>query len=233
MLCDITSRTNEGLVLKAPDHVVRGHFGQDQLSAAPLTTHRSNAIECPSVGGNKDVGPFGAALCCAVDKSVGAVGTVLAFKTYSCSPSLCAATCSSCEWDSLSSGLFGLTTRPIVAVCSISSRFGPTSAVKLVTPVRLPPGRARLGTSPTATGSPPAKNTIGIVVVAAFAASAAGVLLPQQSLSRDDQPVEDRRRRTLGRHRPQRHAMHGSPAPRDASPKDPGGGTYTSCQQRT
>src|SRR5215472_13531811 len=58
---------------------------------------------------------------------------------------------------------------------SSSSRFGPICAVKLVTPVRLPPGRARLATSPIATGSPPTKNTIGIVVVAALAASTAGV----------------------------------------------------------
>ena len=43
--------------------------------------------------------------------------------------------------------------------------------------MRLPPGRARLGTSPTATGSLPTKNTIGIVVVAAFAASAAGYVV--------------------------------------------------------
>src|SRR5262245_12536317 len=37
--------------------------------------------------------------------------------------------------------------------CSSSTRFGPTSAVNDVTPVRLPPGRARLVTSPPATGS--------------------------------------------------------------------------------
>ena len=36
-----------------------------------------------------------------------------------------------------------------------STRFGPTSAVNDVTPVRLLPGRARLATSPGATGSSP------------------------------------------------------------------------------
>ena len=41
----------------------------------------------------------------------------------------------------------------------------------------LPPGRLRLVTSPGAIGSPPIANTIGIVVVAAFAANAAGVPL--------------------------------------------------------
>ena len=39
----------------------------------------------------------------------------------------------------------------------------------------LPPGRARLGTSPVATGSEMAPMTIGIVVVAFLAASDAGV----------------------------------------------------------
>ena len=44
----------------------------------------------------------------------------------------------------------------------------------------LPPGRLRLATRPSATGSPPMVNTIGMVVVAALAAIAAGVA------SRDD-----------------------------------------------
>ena len=42
-------------------------------------------------------------------------------------------------------------------------------------PVRLPPGRARLVTRPPATGSSPTLKTIGIVEVALFAASAAGM----------------------------------------------------------
>jgi hypothetical protein len=57
---------------------------------------------------------------------------------------------------------------------SNSSRFGPTSTAKVVTPVRLPPGRARLATSPIWTGSIPIWKTIGMLAVAAFAASAAG-----------------------------------------------------------
>ena len=59
--------------------------------------------------------------------------------------------------------------------CSSSNRFGPTSTFKLVTPVRLPPGRFTLVTSPTSTGSTAIAKTIGIVAVAAFAASAEGV----------------------------------------------------------
>jgi hypothetical protein len=42
-------------------------------------------------------------------------------------------------------------------------------------PVALPPGRARLDTRPSFTGSSPTPNTIGIVVVAALAALAATV----------------------------------------------------------
>ena len=55
-------------------------------------------------------------------------------------------------------------------------RFATTSTVKKLTPVALPPGRLRLVTSPSCTGSPPAPNTIGIVEVAALAASAAAPL---------------------------------------------------------
>ena len=61
--------------------------------------------------------------------------------------------------------------------CSSSSRFGATSTVNWVTPVTLPPGRFRLATRPSWTGSPPISKTIGMVVVAAFAASAAGVVV--------------------------------------------------------
>jgi hypothetical protein len=42
-------------------------------------------------------------------------------------------------------------------------------------PVALPPGRLRLLTKPAATGSVPTSNTIGMLALAAFAASAAFV----------------------------------------------------------
>src|SRR3954447_15506189 len=45
---------------------------------------------------------------------------------------------------------------------------------ELADPVRLPPGGARLATSPSTTGSPPCLKTIGMVEVVLFAASAAG-----------------------------------------------------------
>ena len=48
----------------------------------------------------------------------------------------------------------------------------PSTPVKKFTPVTLPPGRLRLSTRPSLTGSPPTEKTIGTVVVAAFAASA-------------------------------------------------------------
>jgi len=54
-------------------------------------------------------------------------------------------------------------------------RFDPSSTPNTVTPVRLPPGRLRLVTSLTSTGSNPIMKTIGIVVVVAFAAGAEGL----------------------------------------------------------
>ena len=50
----------------------------------------------------------------------------------------------------------------------------PTSNVNVVVPVRLLPGRFRLATSPSATGSPAMKKTIGIVAVAALSARQKG-----------------------------------------------------------
>jgi hypothetical protein len=52
--------------------------------------------------------------------------------------------------------------------CINSSCFGTTSPPKLTTPVMLPPGRPRLATSPTSTGSTAAENTIGSVATAAL-----------------------------------------------------------------
>jgi hypothetical protein len=61
------------------------------------------------------------------------------------------------------------------AAVSNSRRFPLCPGDKLATPVRFPPGRAKLSTSPAATGSATAVNTIGIWVVARFAACAWGV----------------------------------------------------------
>ena len=72
-------------------------------------------------------------------------------------------------------GVVGFTSRAMtvavgISSCISSSRFGPISTSKMLTPVRLPPGRFRLVTSPNSTGSNPTAKTIGIVEVAAFAA---------------------------------------------------------------
>ena len=53
------------------------------------------------------------------------------------------------------------------------NRFGTRSTFKVAMPVRLPPGRLRLATRPIATGSVPTEKTMGMVVVAAFAARVA------------------------------------------------------------
>src|SRR5262249_56125890 len=59
---------------------------------------------------------------------------------------------------------------------SSPSRLVATSWPKKLMPVALPPGRARLATRPSLTGSSPTPKTIGIVVVAVLAASEAGLL---------------------------------------------------------
>jgi len=77
---------------------------------------------------------------------------------------------------------FGFTSKAMVvgfgtSSRSSSSRLGPSEAVKKLAPVTLPPGRFTLATSPCSTGSLPIAKTIGIFVVAAFAARAEGVPL--------------------------------------------------------
>ncbi len=64
---------------------------------------------------------------------------------------------------------FGTTSR------TNSSRFQSSPTVRKLTPVALPFGFARLLTRPSLTGSSATLNTIGIIEVAALAASAAGM----------------------------------------------------------
>jgi hypothetical protein len=82
------------------------------------------------------------------------------------------------------------------------SCFAPRSAVMKLIPVTLPPGRLRLATRPSLTGSPPVAKTIGTVVVAALAPSAAGVLPTIVSERRAKKPHH--RHRSLLRARPER-----------------------------
>src|SRR5262245_17186935 len=81
-------------------------------------------------------------------------------------------------WD-LEVGFAGVTRKPTPVVLgtnsqSNSNRFAASAVTRKDTPVTLPPGRLRLETRPSSTGSAPVANTIGIVAVAALAASAAG-----------------------------------------------------------
>jgi len=74
-------------------------------------------------------------------------------------------------------GFQRMPTREVFGATSLSSssRLAKTSRpASCVSPVRLPPGRARLATSPVPTGSP-ASITMGIVKVACLAANDAGV----------------------------------------------------------
>src|SRR6516165_12677830 len=77
--------------------------------------------------------------------------------------------------NSSDSGLFGFSRKPSVAVlgtnsCNSASPLAPSSALNSLKPVKLPPGRLRLATSPSCAGSAAAVNTIGMLVVAALAA---------------------------------------------------------------
>jgi hypothetical protein len=60
----------------------------------------------------------------------------------------------------------------LVSTCR---RFATVPTASAPTPVILPPGRLRLVTKPSSTGSAPTKKTIGTVEVAALAANAAAV----------------------------------------------------------
>ena len=64
------------------------------------------------------------------------------------------------------------------------SRFAARSAAKKLTPVRLPPGRAKLSTRPSLTGSLPVLKTMVIIVVAALAACADGVSIAAMTATR-------------------------------------------------
>src|SRR5262249_176890 len=76
---------------------------------------------------------------------------------------------------------FGLTSATKRVACGASSRNSPSrfavsATLRVMTPVALPPGRLRLATRPSAMGSEPVPKTIGIIEVAALAASAPAVL---------------------------------------------------------
>jgi hypothetical protein len=115
-----------------------------------------------------------------VAKALSISRSALAFRTLSSSPSVRAATCRLVDQVS-AFGFVGLTSAAIVVAvgttsCSNSNIFGTISTFRKVTPVRLPPGRFRLATRPICTGSAMVVKTIGMVVVAAFAAIAEGVV---------------------------------------------------------
>ena len=94
-----------------------------------------------------------------VAKAVSMSRSLLTSRMMSCSPIACAAACTSLRSASVS-GLFGFTSTPIVVALgtswrSSSSRFAPSWPARKLTPVTLPPGRLRLATRPSLTGSPP------------------------------------------------------------------------------
>src|SRR6266478_3918410 len=104
---------------------------------------------------------------------------VSALSTWICNPTARAAGSTSLNVVSVFVAMAGLTstaTRAAPGTSSrrSSSRFATNSVETKLIPVRLPPGRARLATRPSLTGSSLTVKTMGIVVVAAFAANATG-----------------------------------------------------------
>ena len=97
--------------------------------------------------------------------------------------------------------LFGLTRAANSAALgtssrNISSRFAISRLLKKVTPVMVPPGRFKLATRPSSTGSVPSVNTIGMVVPV-FLASIAALVPPRRDEHRDpaaDQVGQQRRK---------------------------------------
>ena len=88
-------------------------------------------------------------------------------------------------------GLMSTATRVAAGTSSrrSSSRFAANSPTKKLIPVRLPPGRARLATRPSLTGSSETAKTMGIVVVAALARECCGGRRSQQSRRLVGEPV--------------------------------------------
>src|SRR5262245_54712872 len=100
---------------------------------------------------------------------------VLALRIWICSPMVGAISCTTRNVDS-TPGLAGLrstATRTALGTksCRSRNRFAVSSALIKLIPVALAPGRAKLATIPSLTGSEPTPKTIGIVAVAALAAS--------------------------------------------------------------
>src|SRR5215469_2978901 len=113
-------------------------------------------------------------------KAASISAAVLALKKISSSPRSPLALLSASEVTLLAgtSGLIRTAKRLALgsSSCMSARRLASISLAKKLNPVALPPGRARLATKPSATGSSPTANIIGIVVVAALAATDAGLL---------------------------------------------------------
>ena len=96
------------------------------------------------------------------------------------------------RWSALVTKLGSTNTATTVACgsssCSTPSRFASRAALRKLTPVALPPGRLKLATIPSFTGSAPVAKTIGIMEVIFFAATAGGYSRRARPL--DDGPVQ-------------------------------------------
>src|SRR5262249_19418896 len=115
-----------------------------------------------------------------IAKAVSISSPELALSTWLCNPTARAASGIYRNVDSALEALAGLINTAMRTAlgtnsCKRPSRLAAISTLKILMPVALPPGRARLATRPSLTGSSPTPKTIGIVAVAALAASEAGL----------------------------------------------------------
>ena len=116
-----------------------------------------------------------------VMKAISISPLVLAWRIEVCSPMARAASGAARNVVSAVATLAGLTSTAIRAAfgtssCRSPSRLATSSWTKKLMPVALPPGRLKLATRPSLTGSSPMPKTIGIVVGRSFCGKRSGVL---------------------------------------------------------
>src|SRR6476620_5427171 len=139
-------------------------------SSAILVLNVVNSVSSPTTSASKER---------AATNSLSRSAGWCSVRTCSSNPSFSAANRDCCMY----SGVVGLESRTRIATfvnagknsLINSRRFAIRSLLIVVNPVTLPPGRAKLGTSPVATGSKVATNTTGIWPAASLAGLTEGV----------------------------------------------------------
>src|SRR5262245_28884025 len=149
----------------------RNDYWFGDTSSVAIRGTPAKVFDAAAEAGRESVGPLAYKSCeSRIDLVTGAGVEDLDF-----SPVVRAAVATSFKVDSVLVALAGLTSTATRAAAGTSSRkrssrLAPTSAVRKLIPVALPPSRARLATRPSLTGSSLTAKMMGIVVVAALSA---------------------------------------------------------------